>query len=251
MLAPRSSIQAGKSRRRWLIELVDGNLRLVEDEAGLRDLVARGLLTRESRVYEVGDGPHTSAEIPGLARLLADAETAGRVTRTSFRSLERARLSEELAILNRPLEDEEIFYEELPRSRIRPLVAVLAIFALAGGAGYFQVRYRRISETVARASTSNREPAPVRLSPSATAPASASAPDLSDMPQRPAPVSAPAAAPDRPAPTVAQAPTPGAVAPAAGMISRSTRSGSTYLSNHRGGTRTPPAARLSSSHLRR
>jgi tetratricopeptide (TPR) repeat protein len=209
------SIQAGISRRRWLIELVDGNLRLVDDEAGLRDLIARGLLTRESRVYEVGDGPHTSAEIPGLARLLADVEMAGRVTRTSFRSLERARLSEELAILNRPLEDEEPFYEELPRSRIRPLVAVFAIFALAGTAGYFQVRYRRISEMVARAAPSNREPAPVRLSPSAPAPISARAPDLSNMPQGPAPVSAPAAARDHPAPSGAQAPTPGAVAPAA------------------------------------
>jgi len=193
-------------RRRWLVEIVGGDLRLAEDEAGLRDLVARGLLAPQSRIYEVGDGPHASADIPALAHLFADAEITGPLTRASLRSLERARLSEELAILNRPLEDEEPFYEELPRSRIRPIVAALALLVLAGGAGYFAIHYRLSSDVMARAGTSNGEPAPVGLSPPAAAPTAVEAPDLANVPERPTPVSTPAPAPDQSPGTVDRAP---------------------------------------------
>ena len=181
--------------RRWLIEVADGGLRLVEDEAGLRDLVSRGLLTSRTRVYEVGEGPYTAEEIPALARLLADAEAAAPLMRASFRSLERARFSEELAILNRPLEDDETFYDDPPRWRIKPFVAALAILALAGGAAYFKVGYRRTPEIVASAATSNGEPAPVGQPPLAAAPMPAGATELSDAPASPA---SPSAAAQRP-----------------------------------------------------
>jgi hypothetical protein len=51
------------------------------------------------------------------------------------RSPERIKLSEELAVLNRPLEEEVEYYDPVPRSRAKPVVAVVMVLAL-GGAGY-------------------------------------------------------------------------------------------------------------------
>jgi hypothetical protein len=51
------------------------------------------------------------------------------------RSPERIKLSEELAVLDRPLEEEIEYYDPVPRSRAKPVVAVVMVLAL-GGAGY-------------------------------------------------------------------------------------------------------------------
>jgi len=78
---------------------------------------------------------------PPIRQLHLQAET---------RSPERVKLSEELAILNRPLEDEVEYYDEVPRSRAKPVFAAVMVLAAIGGAGYlFGQRHRADSDAVA------------------------------------------------------------------------------------------------------
>jgi hypothetical protein len=66
------------------------------------------------------------------------------------RSPERVKLSEELAILNRPLEGEVEYYDEVPRSRAKPVFAAVMVLAVIGGAGYlFGQRHRADHDAVA------------------------------------------------------------------------------------------------------
>lgn len=67
------------------------------------------------------------------------------------RSPERIKLSEELAVLNRPLEDEIEYYDEVPRSRAKPVFAAVMVLAVIGGAGYlFGQRHRTDDNAAAR-----------------------------------------------------------------------------------------------------
>jgi hypothetical protein len=52
------------------------------------------------------------------------------------RSPERAKLSEELAVLNRPLEGEVEYYDEAPRWRATWVFAAVLLLAAIGCAGY-------------------------------------------------------------------------------------------------------------------
>jgi hypothetical protein len=58
------------------------------------------------------------------------------------RSPERVKLSEELAVLNRPLEDEVEYYDEVPPSRAKPAFAVVMVLVALGGASYFMFAQR-------------------------------------------------------------------------------------------------------------
>jgi tetratricopeptide (TPR) repeat protein len=201
-----------------LIEVAGGDLRVVDGEAGLRDLVAHGLLTPETRVYEVGPGPRPAGEIPALARWLPEAETSEPPpVRAGFRSPERALLSEELAVLNRPLEDEEEFYEELPRSRLRLVVTVAMLFGVAGLGGYLLLAYRhRAVERAAATPVGAAAPISARVLPTAPGP-SPSAALIQPSAAPPPPVSTPPAPPAEPplAERVPDADPPRTVVPAA------------------------------------
>ena len=95
----------------WLIEIAGCEIHLVGSDAELRNLLRRRPVTGETQVYEVGARPRALQNVPELARLLpqaADSEPPIRQPRPRLetRSPERIKLSEELAVLNRPLEDE-------------------------------------------------------------------------------------------------------------------------------------------------
>jgi hypothetical protein len=98
-------------------------------------------VTAETQVYEIGAGPRALRDIPELARLLAQIEDSEppirqRHVRLETRSPERVKLSEELAVLNRPLADEIEYYDEVPRWRGSRVLVVLLVLAALGCAGY-------------------------------------------------------------------------------------------------------------------
>jgi hypothetical protein len=121
--------------QRWLIQVEGGEFQLVESERELAELLHMGRVSAATRVYEVGAGPHALGDIPRLAHFFPDAVASEPPpVRRDRRSPERALLSEELAVLNRPLEEEIEYYDELPPRRWpRRLGAalVLAVVALA------------------------------------------------------------------------------------------------------------------------
>src|SRR5512143_3405929 len=91
-------------RRRWLVQIDGRGLRLVESDAELRDLVRHRRVTFHSRLYEVRSTSCTVADVLAVAPLLPSEPESEPPIRADTRSLERIRLSEELAILDRPLE---------------------------------------------------------------------------------------------------------------------------------------------------
>ena len=112
------------------------------------------------------------------------------------RSPERVKLSEELAILNRPLEDEVEYYDEVPPSRAKPALAVVAALAALAGAGYLLAQRDRADDNATARPVHEREPAssvgtPLPAS-SDPAVAPAKAPESDPVPTRPpvAPVAA-------------------------------------------------------------
>jgi hypothetical protein len=109
---------------RWLLRLDASELRLVDGEQELAELFRLGRIDSGTPVYEIASGPRPLGDLPGMARvLLAPLESAPPV-RGERRSRERDLLSEELAILDRPLEVE---YEDERPPRRRPRLAVVAI----------------------------------------------------------------------------------------------------------------------------
>jgi hypothetical protein len=88
-------------------------------------LIAKPVAPGTARRASIGAGLEESE--PPIRRPHLQVET---------RSPERVKLSEELAILNRPLEDEVEYYDEAPPSRAKPVFAVVAVLAAIGGAGY-------------------------------------------------------------------------------------------------------------------
>jgi hypothetical protein len=109
----------------------DGEFQLVETETELVELLGMGRVTSTTPLYAVGDGPRTIREIPELAHLMSKVVSSEPAIRRHRRSPERAMLSEELAILNRPLEDEVEYYDETPSRRWPKRVAFVTAFAAA------------------------------------------------------------------------------------------------------------------------
>ena len=138
---------AAKAAQLWLIEIAGCEIHLVGSDAELRNLLRRRPVTGETQVYEVGARPRALQNVPELARLLpqaADSEPPIRQPRPRLetRSPERAKLSEELAVLNRPLEDEVEYYDEVRRSRAKPVFAAVMFVAALAGAGYLLLAQR-------------------------------------------------------------------------------------------------------------
>ncbi|HEY7373345.1 MAG TPA: hypothetical protein VIF57_14375 [Polyangia bacterium] len=133
--------RASVGKRRWLIVIAPGDVHLAGSEAELRKLLNDRPVTPETQVYEVGAGPRALREIPELARLLPQIEDSEppirqRRARAETRSPERVKLSEELAVLNRPLPEEIEYYDEVPRGNGKRALAALMLLAALGGAGY-------------------------------------------------------------------------------------------------------------------
>jgi hypothetical protein len=181
-------------RRRWLIEIAPGDLRLVGSAAELGDLLRHGPVTADMQVYEVGAGPRALRNVPELARLLPQIEDSEppirpRPVREETRSPERAKLSEELAVLNRPLEGDIEYYDEVPRSRMKPVLAVVVLAAIAC-AGYLWLAQRHRADdrpAVVPAKMPATEPARAPVAPAAASPAAGAASSTLDRPDDPEP----------------------------------------------------------------
>jgi hypothetical protein len=134
--APTSPYRSAEPGQRWLIQVDGGEFQLVESERELAELVRLGEVTEATPVYAVGDGPRALGEIPELARLMGQRRTAASSDPPVRRSPERAKLSEELAILNRPLDDEIEYYDEAPVRRWPRRVTFLIVLAAGVFGGY-------------------------------------------------------------------------------------------------------------------
>lgn len=186
-------------RRRWVIDVPGVGLRLVHDEKEIRTLIQQGRISLDTRLYKVAAAARRLADIPELVALLPAFESEPPV-RNEGRSAERALLSEELAVLNRPLEGDVEYYDDVPRSRWRAFAVALAVLASVSGASFF-VRARRLrhseltTPTVAApapsppstpASPAEPEPAAtteaIAERPAATSPDEAQDPTLEDPP---------------------------------------------------------------------
>lgn len=136
---PRSEPQPGAARPasrpgRWLVQ-VDQELRLVEGEQQLATLLRLGRVSSATPAYEVAAIPRPLGDVADLARLLPEPPTSEPSIRMEHRSRERALLSEELAVLNRPLEGDVEYYDEIPARRWpKRLAASLVLAAAAVGA---------------------------------------------------------------------------------------------------------------------
>jgi hypothetical protein len=109
------------------------------------------------------------------------------------RSPERVKLSEELAILNRPLEGEVEYYDAVPRSRAKPVFAAVMVLAVIGGAGYlFGQRHRADHDAAAPPIRPGEQASSTGESLSASAGTAAKAPATEPVPTR-APVAGAAA----------------------------------------------------------
>jgi hypothetical protein len=132
---PHRSVESG---RRWLIQVDGGEFQLVESEQELAELARLGRVTEKTPVYAVGDGPRALGEISDLAAFVGWPVSSEPPIRLERRPSERAMLSEELAILDRPLDDEIEYYDVVPVRRWpRNLAIVLALAAGVLGAYFF------------------------------------------------------------------------------------------------------------------
>jgi hypothetical protein len=123
-------------RRRWLVRIHGMELRLVETEEDLRSLVHQLNVGNETQVYEVGSGPRALGDVPELARILLETPPPDRIVHEDLGPRARAKLSQELQILDRPLEVEAEYYDELPASRWPGRLAFLAGLTLILTVGY-------------------------------------------------------------------------------------------------------------------
>jgi hypothetical protein len=116
-------------------------------------------------VRRVSIGADIEESEPPIRRPHLQAET---------RSPERVKLSEELAILNRPLEDEVEYYDEVPPSRAKPVLAAMVVLVALGGAGYLLLAQRHSADDNAAAGPvrQGEQPSPIgaQLSASAATP---------------------------------------------------------------------------------
>jgi hypothetical protein len=111
----------------------------VESEEELAELARLGRVTPKTPVYSVGDGPRALGEIPDLAGLVGWPVSSEPPIRLERRSPERAMLSEELAILDRPLDDDIEYYDAVPVRRWPRNLAILLALAAGALGAYFLV----------------------------------------------------------------------------------------------------------------
>jgi tetratricopeptide (TPR) repeat protein len=136
------AVDALAGRRSWLIDLPGLGLRLVHDEQEIRTLIQQARISADTRLYEVAPAARRLADIPELVDLLPAFDSQPPI-RNVGRSAERALLSEELAVLNRPLASDVEYYDELPRPRWRKLALTLGVVVFVSGAS-FLLRARRL-----------------------------------------------------------------------------------------------------------
>jgi hypothetical protein len=190
-----------------LIQTDGGGLLLVEGEEKLAQLLGSGEVTGTAAVYEVGAGPRALAEIPGMARVMSAVVPSGTPRRPVRRS-ERDLLSEELKVLDRPIDYEIEYYDEKPPRRWPKRVALtMGLLAAAAGAYFFVPRVPQL-QSLAIARLIRPAPPPPAVaaalpepSPAPVAPPVAAAPP---PPVAPAPPSESPPAADEP-PPVAEA----------------------------------------------
>jgi hypothetical protein len=201
--------------QRWLIQTDEGDLLLIDDEDHLAQLLGSGRVTGTASVYEVGPGPRTLAQVPDLARVLSKAVSSEPPPRHVRRSPEHAALSDELSLLDRPLDYEIEYYDPPGKRWVRWVALLVGLAAASFGAYVFALpRYpelrslvmtrliRPVSEAAHLASS---PPAPPAAAP-APAPAAAPVPApigpaaiQTSPPPAPPAEAAPAAAPEAPA----------------------------------------------------
>lgn len=189
METPTSPYMPAGPGQRWLIRTDRGALHLIESENELAELVRLGRVTGTTPVYAVADGPRPFGEVPDLALALSKAVSSEPPSvRHDRRSPERAKLSEELAVLNLPIEEDVEYDDEEPRRRWPKRLAAVVILAAVAVVGYPFVaphvatwRSLAVSRLTHRnhasrtASVARQEPAATRPS-AAIDPASAEAP---------------------------------------------------------------------------
>jgi hypothetical protein len=146
-------------RRRWLVKLEGGGLLVVDGDAELRELLRRQQVTFESQVYEISSGPRAVGDVLEIAQppspeLESEPPIRQPRVRMETRSPDRVKLSEELAVLNRPLDDEVEYYDEGERSRAKPVLAAMLVIAALGGAGYRWLAQRHHADDHAAAAPS-------------------------------------------------------------------------------------------------
>ena len=91
--------------------------------------------------------------------------------RLETRSPERVKLSEELAVLNRPLENEVEYYDEVPRGRAKTVLVTVLVLASLGATGYLVLAQRHRAGLPAGAPTTAPVSAPAPVAPTAASPA--------------------------------------------------------------------------------
>ena len=148
--------QSASDDRRWVIVGTSGSPKLVGESAEVRDLMDQGRITADSCVYEVTAAPRRLRDVPELRYLVAELLSSEPPVRQTHWSSERADFSEELAILDRPLDDEVEYLDERPPSRGRGIKLLLMVMAVAGvGFGAFSARaegslFQRVGSWIGR-----------------------------------------------------------------------------------------------------
>ena len=123
------------TERRWVLDLGGQQLRLLESDAALIKMITQLRLTPATKVYELGSDARTLADIPQLRSLFEEPLAVAGSAHTDSSALALDELNVELAVLDRPLEGEADYYDEVPRPRWPRRAATAAILLLAGG-GY-------------------------------------------------------------------------------------------------------------------
>jgi len=191
-----------QGRNRWLVSINGGQLCFLEDEAQLRELVARGQVTAATAVYEVAAGSRALADVPELARLLPRKRRASLSIVSDHEPDAMESLDRELTVLDRPLPDEVEYYDERPPRTWRAGATGLVLTLLCGGVLLLALGHARVETTIIQLVASGR--AAVTLPARADAPA---APPIAKPAQLPvAAVVAPAAGPTAAKPPAQLAP---------------------------------------------
>ena len=203
--------------RLWVIDLGDGQLRVVQGQDALMDLIASHRLPQSARAYELSAVPKTLGEIPEVAPAFETQAQASAPTPTKIEAevapppappaitpVEPAPPAAEarphdgshdpdFSLLDRPFEDDGDYFEDPPRMWPR-IAGVAAVLALLVGAGYKLLPSRHATSAVVAPSAPEptapipiAEPAPV----AAPAPIAAAAPAAAPAPVAAAPIAAP------------------------------------------------------------
>jgi Tetratricopeptide repeat len=222
--------------RLWVVDVGGGQLRVVQGQEALKELITSHGLPSSARAYELSALPKTLGEIPEVApafETTAPTPTAAPVVEvvavapvleTLAPAPTPAKAEVEVAapaappatapappttapphngshdadfsLLDRPFDDTD-YFEDLPRARWPRIAGVGAVIALLVGGGYKLAQSRH----GARAPVAATVPEPTMI---AAAPPPAPAPALTPAPPTPAPTPTPTPAP---APVAAPAPT--------------------------------------------